>query len=350
VTAAAAGPVVAGIPYLRAGREELAARAQDRLAAGDEEGALVVLLADQDDWWDEPPPPEAQLRAAARAGTLREAMRLLGYGRVGDYFAYRWSDPTFLSGLALLDAHGGGARSAFELGCGIGHLLRELHLRGARVAGADVVFSKLWLAKRFVVPEADLVCLDASQPLPLADGEVDLALCHDALHYLPDPAHAVGELRRVARTVLLGHVHNAAVPNHSPGHAVSVKGTERLLPGATLHDDAELTAALLEARAPRPAAAHELARSPAVALALGGEPADGAFALPPEGAELRVNPLVDGEGVRWPSARYEEEYAALSPHLTAPFALPAGPLRAGAGPEVDALARRRILLDLPPAW
>ncbi len=159
-------PVVAGIPYLRTGRDELRAHALARLDAGDEHGALVALLADQDDWWTEPPPPREQLERAIAATTLREAMAHLGFGRVGDYFAYRWSDPTFLSGLGLLDAHAGGITSAFELGCGAGHLLRELRLRGVRVAGGDVVFAKLWLAKRFVVPDADLACFDGGSPFP----------------------------------------------------------------------------------------------------------------------------------------------------------------------------------------
>jgi hypothetical protein len=159
-------PVVDGIPYLRTGREELIARVFALIDGGHGMQALLALLADSDDWWTAPPPSDADLQAAVHARTLRLAMDRLGYGPVGDYFAFRWSDPTFLSGLGLLDRHAGGAHSAFELACGIGHLLRELQLRGARVAGGDVVFSKLWLARRFVVPSAELVCFDAGAGLP----------------------------------------------------------------------------------------------------------------------------------------------------------------------------------------
>ena len=80
-------PVVEGIPWLRAGRDDVREQAVAALDAGDAEGAAVVLLADADDWWDAPPPPAEQLRAGAGATTLREAVDLLGLGRVGDYFA-----------------------------------------------------------------------------------------------------------------------------------------------------------------------------------------------------------------------------------------------------------------------
>jgi SAM-dependent methyltransferase len=347
-------PVVAGIPYLRSGREELRARVLDLLDAGDHTNALLALLADQDDWWTEPAPPPGQLLQAVTAPTLRSAMEHLGFGRVGDYFAFRWSDPTFLSGLALLDAHAGGAATAFELGCGAGHLLRELRRRGVRVAGADVVFAKLWLAKRFVVPDAQLVCLDAGTPgwsRHVPGGRADLALCHDALHYLPDIPAAVAELRAVADVVLVGHAHNGAVDNLSAGSPLDVDGYAALLDGAVLYDDEELGRDLAAGRPPHPHAGEELRGASAIALALGGRPAGGAYAVPPPGTRLRVNPLlVDGE-VRWPSDRYRDEYAALSPHLTEPYAVPAGALVAGRGDEaVDRLARRRVLLDLPERW
>ena len=126
-----------------------AAEALARLDAGDREGALVLLLADQDSWWRGETADPTALRELVRRGTaltLREAMRLLSWGPVADYFAHRWSDPTFLSGLALVEAHWRGPATAFELACGIGHHLREWSRRGLRAAGADVVFAKLWVA------------------------------------------------------------------------------------------------------------------------------------------------------------------------------------------------------------
>ena len=113
-------PVVDGIPYLRAGRGELA---DEALAA------LALLLADQDDWACTPSPErEALLELVRDADRLsfRDAMDRLVLGEVATYFAHRWSDPTFLAGLALVEAHRGQARRAFEVACGAGHHLREL--------------------------------------------------------------------------------------------------------------------------------------------------------------------------------------------------------------------------------
>jgi SAM-dependent methyltransferase len=343
-------PVLGGIPYLRTGREELVAAMLTALDRGDSTEAVLLALADQDDWWDGPVPEKEELLRAIGAPTLRTAMEHLGMGRVADYFAFRWSDPTFLSGLALLDAHAGGARSAFELGCGAGHLLRELRRRGVRVAGGDVVFSKLWLARQYVVGDADLVCFDAGSPFPMEDGAWDLALCHDALHYLPDIPHAVGELRRLAPTVLVGHAHNAAVGNHSAGAPLEPAGYAELLPGAAVYDDEALARALLDGAAPAAVGVQGLQDTPAIALASGGAPAGGAYALPRPGTRLRINPLLAGGSVHWPSERYRTEYEALSPHLTSPYEVPKGALAVGVSDEVDALARRRVLLDLPGRW
>ena len=96
-------PVIDGIPYLRVGSEARAAATLQRLDDGDATGALL-LLAENDSWWTEPPPPPhdlARLVAQRETLSLRAAMRLLGWGRVGDYFAHRWSDPTYVAGLTL---------------------------------------------------------------------------------------------------------------------------------------------------------------------------------------------------------------------------------------------------------
>ena len=278
-------------------------------------------------------------------------MDLLAYDRVGTYFAHRWSDPTYLAGLALLEAHWRPTGTAFELACGIGHYLRDLARHGVAVSGGDVVFSKLWLARHWVVgPAATLVCFDAAHPWPVAGHRFDLAVCHDAFYFIEPKPAILEQLRHIADRLAIGHIHNAAAQNMSAGRAVSPDAMAALFPDALVYDDAELTRALAEARAPRPAPLAALATVEAFSVV---EPPgmprvlDGGLALPPDYPPLRLNPLYDRDGdalsIRWPSPRYAAEYGprATYPLRTTDDNLAADPGRA---------ARLRALVDLPERW
>ena len=357
-------PVIDDIPFLRVGRERLADAAAARLAAGDTEGALILLLADQDDWWAGARPEPAALRELVRRReglSLRTAMDLLAYDRVGHYFAHRWSDPTFVAGLALLEAHWRPAATAFELACGIGHYGRELAQRGLRFTGGDVVFSKLWLARHWLLPaDAELVCFDAAAVWPVADRRYDLVLNHDAFYFLEPKRSVLERLRAVVAPggrLTISHVHNSGTDNLSAGRAVSAADIARMFPDGAVYDDAELTAALVEARAPQAARPSDLAAVEAFSiedLAAGSVPRAivAGLAVPAPERNLRINPLYavagDGLAVAWPSPRYEAEYG---PRATYPRHIGRDihrALRAGAVP-IDHV-RRRTLVDLPERW
>ena len=338
-------PVIEGIPFLRTNRDALVADAIHLLDEGHEAEATVLLLGDQDDWARTPPPSRAERESLLRdvdRVTFREAMDRLAFGPVGTYFAHRWSDPTFLSGLALAEAHWIDPASVFELACGAGHYLREFVRFCPDVAGADVVFAKLWLARRFVAPTAQLLCFDAAQPWPLPDRAADMLFCHDAFYFLPEKPHVAAEMRRVATgPILVGHAHNGLVDNLSSGAPLSPSGYAALFDSPALFDDTELTDALVENRAPLAVAADGLARAAAISLAANApaaRPVTAGLAMPPQGAALRRNPLyVDGM-IQFPSDRYEKEYGKLASY----------PMRADA--KVDDPVRRRVLLDLPERW
>jgi len=352
-------PVVDGIPYLRVRRDDLVRDVLALLDVDEVEAALVRLLADQDDWWTGPPANEAGLSRLVRERdrlTLREAVDLLGWGRVGDYFVHRWSDPTYLAGLALMEAHWTGPKRVFELACGIGHFMRELQNRGCAVAGGDVVFAKLWVAQAWVLAgPAPLVCFDAGAGWPIADASFDLVACHDAFYFMEPKAGILAALRRMASPagwLAVAHVHNSERAGFSAGRAVTADQIAALFPDGIVYDDAELTRALVEARAPVPQPPERLRAVEAFSVACGPGLAraprilDDGLTLPPSGARLRRNPLYREGRIAWPSERYEAEYA---PRATYPARTDA-PERAMSGPAVAVWARRRELVDLPERW
>ena len=347
-------PVIDAIPYLRVGSEDLAARALHHLDHGRPDEAAAHLLAENDPWWDEAPPPHEQLLGVVRRRrtlTLREAMAGLGWGRVGDYFAYRWSDPTYLAGLTILDRHWCRPESAFEVACGIGHYLRALSRAGvARVAGGDVVWGKLWVARYWVCPEAELVCFDAEAARWPIAVTADLVTCHDAFYFLRDKEAAARRIREGARELYaVPHVHDADAETYSSGAAVTRDALEGVFPGAVTYDDAELTRAGAAGDAPaplRPRARVDEALSVVGGPALAEPRLPSSLLRPADGTPLVRNPLLTPDGIAWPSDRYRDEYGPLATYGRAGRV----PERAAMSEGVAPLVRTRDLLDLPERW
>ena len=348
-------PVVNGIPWLRAGRDGVRARAVAALDADDPAGAEVVLLTDCDDWWDGEPPTEDAVRAAMRATTLREAAELLAFGRVGTYFAHRWSDPSWAAALALTAAHPPDRRPVVDLACGAGHLLRHLALHGhAALTGIDVVYAKLWLARRFVIPptaDCTLLCADLTYAWPLPPAPHDGAryvACHDALYFLADKEAFVAQALRCSGptgAVVLGHCHNRLSRAGGGGLPLEPADWAALLPQAALYAEEELTAAAVDGRLPHPSAPPELADTEAVGLAWDGAGAAARPELldPAPGVPLTPNPLYEHGVRRWPGERWAAEYGDRA----SSYLPPVWPTHGVAAPDAT---RRRLLLDLPAAW
>ena len=351
-------PVVAGIPYLRTGRDDLRNAALAAIDRGEEQAALALLLRDQDDWARIPPPSlEEAARLAAEIDTLnlRQAMDRLNFGPVAHYFAHRWSAPTFLSALGLLETHWTDPPLVLELACGIGQILRELAGHGVAVAGIDVVFAKLWLARHFLLPDAPLVCADVTSGLPVALPEGTTVLCHDAFYFMPEQERISESLMAAAverGSVLIGHAHNVRFEHGIAGRPRNPEEYAGLFPGCRLHDDAELARGAAPTRT-----AGELAMVEAVSLVWSAGPSDERpinLRLPPVGTPLRLNPLLvrDGDRLRpaWPTPAFAREYAAATYLETD---MPGEDLLSGtvgSNPLIDDLARRRILLNLPERW
>jgi ubiquinone/menaquinone biosynthesis C-methylase UbiE len=90
-----------------------------------------------------------------------------------------------------------------DVGCGWGRSLSKLHDRFApqRLIAIDVdpgmVQAALDEARRHGLIAEGLIC--SSEKLPLADGSVDLLLCHQTLHHLVEQEAALVEWYRVLR-------------------------------------------------------------------------------------------------------------------------------------------------------
>lgn len=342
-------PVVDGIPYLRTDSEGLVAVALDHLDAGCPDDALVALLTDQDAWWTGPATDLGELKQLVCERdtlTLRAAMGLLRMGPVADYFAHRWSDPTYLAGLALVEAHWCKPATGFELACGIGHYLRELTARGVACVGADVVFSKCWLAKYWVAPAAEYVVFDAAALWPVETQKFDFVACHDAFYFLPDQPRIAGLLREAIApggVLAVSHLHNAAVSGGAMGPARSSSEWAALFPDAVVYDERELRRALLTTDAPAATAwfddpeieAWSIVETDRVEANGGAARAlTGGLAMPAADAVLQPNPLLDRGTPRWPSDRYRSEYGAAATWMS----------------DTGDAARNRRILDLPARW
>ncbi len=353
---AAAGerwPVVDGIAFLRADRRALADAALAHPGCGGRGGALVALAGRPGRLGAH----AAALRGGAREAvrrretlSFREAMDLLAFGPVGTYFAHRWSDPTFLSGLALAQAYWGAPRRVLEMACGAGHFLRAFAGHAAEVVGGDLVFAKLWLARHWVAPSATLVCFDAAAPWPFESRAADLLFCHDAFYFLPEKQYVAAEMLRVATRVLVGHMHNALVDNLSAGAPLEPATYAAMFPAPDLFDDRELTAALVEARVPVAGAGRAWrTRRPwrwrsARRARAGGRAAD---ACRRRDARCGATRCTTAGEIRWPSDRYA---AGIRPAGDLPGADRGARDSGRRRPGDDALARRRELVDLPERW
>jgi SAM-dependent methyltransferase len=267
------------------------------------------------------------------------------------------------------------SRPVLDVCGGSGHLTRVL--AGLRPAGgvvdADVYFWKLWLARRFNVPDADTVCCDANSPLPFAPDSFSMVVLADAFPYIWHKRLLAEELIRAAGpdgVVVMPHLHSSLGENFSAGMTLTPEGYRdlfaqqepRLFSDARLFDDAlqgrvDLTRALSPA---------QLGDEPSFTL-VASRHADlfRAYDVPAStgaAGTLTLNPLYrverrDGASVltlTFPTPEYEEEFGECKRYLPASLTIEAdltAPIDAAAlGAGGAELRRRRIILDAPPDY
>jgi SAM-dependent methyltransferase len=125
---------------------------------------------------------------------------------------YRFSMPAFQVNFAL--AHlAKGCQSLLDFGSGMGHAAFVL----SRIANPDLVvcadysFTALYFAKKFLVPNAQCICLDGNYPLPFGKGDFDCVFSADALQYIESKLGLAREFQRILSArgkIVLGHLHD----------------------------------------------------------------------------------------------------------------------------------------------
>jgi SAM-dependent methyltransferase/uncharacterized protein YbaR (Trm112 family) len=387
---AGAFPVLAGIPILRLGEDELV----ELIEAGDHERAVrTAAFADvTPSGWRRIGPwlatterlgaPGRRLQDRWRADRDRRAAPLtdprtsteelfaLAYRelrlRNPEVFAYNWyrySVPRHLAALAAL-AWAPPTGPVLDLGCGAGHLTGALgrHVAPDPVIGVDGLFFALYVARTRLAPDAHLVCCDLD-PLPLRDAVVGGVWASDVLHAVARKVSVARELRRVAAPRSWGAVVSLAVAGHDheyAGRPLSVDGYGRLLgPGATFVAEDALVEGYRAGHAADRSSPGDPAAAPRVtALWTDGlEATDGAAfdGWPHARGELGLNPLFvadDRKGDatrvvrRWPTRAYEREHGALRAYVPEEALVPDD--RSGAA--LDGLIEQFVVLGFPEGY
>lgn len=106
-----------------------------------------------------------------------------------------------------------------DIGCGTGHasFIISNHAKPKEQFCVDYAFRNLYLAKKYFVENAELICLDANYPLPFRSNTFDTIFMLDAFHYVNSRASLAREMERLLLyqgLLLLPHLHNSL--SHDP--------------------------------------------------------------------------------------------------------------------------------------
>jgi len=151
------------------------------------------------------------------------------------YFALRFGQPRYLVALSFTQLLRCPNKPILDVCCGQGHVTRSLvqQANGQRVIGVDRSFWNLYVAKRWIAPEADYVCCSADHGLPFAEKVFSAVFSSDAFHYIVDKRSCVQEFQRIMEdgVIVLTWVHNKCVRVAHDGVPLSPGGYHALFQG-----------------------------------------------------------------------------------------------------------------------
>jgi uncharacterized protein YbaR (Trm112 family) len=361
-------PVVSGIPVMIA--SDMTRTAMHQLEAGDADGALHTLLDLEGERVDR----FREFVGRGDAATYREGITVLSQDAEAEYFVYRLSDPTFRVARAVVTATGAGMQRPgryLDLCGGSGHLTRSM-ISDQRATLADVYFWKLWLAKEFVAPQCEPICCDANHPLPFARGTFSLVVLSDAFPYIWHKRLLADEMMRLAGpagTIVMPHLHSALGDNFTAGMPLTPAAYRDLLEPhqPRLFRDSALLDQVLAGYVDLSGgeAPETLAGEAALVIVASRDESvfrrsEIPFFLPAPDAVI-VNPLYRTERRgdvtvltrTFPTAEYEEEFAAAKRYLPESAVIP-GDLKPldpiALGPLYEQLVRNMVLVAAPPRY
>lgn len=313
--------------------------------------------------------------------TFSGALALLRNGPYARYLYHRFANPSLLASIPaiLLLRELGEERGprVLDIGGGCGHasFLVNRFFPEAQVILTDADFVNLYLARRFITPDAVCMCLDAEARMPFAPGSIDAVFCMDAFHYVREKIGLVEELRRTVRSDgmwLFPHLHNARANNPTPGYPLSPRGYARAFAGVPMRmfsEDMILREFHGWGGVDLSFASEDLFAIDAAALTMIGGPEslwrvhNFSELYPRSLADLNLNTVYESESggvgpLKWPThelrqeCKLAEEFLPLRPSV--PPELLAG-LRNGDPGNVDQdaaqrFAREFVLVPMPPGY
>jgi SAM-dependent methyltransferase len=144
--------------------------------------------------------------------TFEEFAKTTGKPAWERWQTYRFGMPAFLS-VHVWSCLAKNHDRVLDFGSGMGQssfLMKRINPAALMVC-ADYSFASLYLSKRFVLSDAEYVCLDGDYAMPFVGGYFDLVFSTDTLQYVEGKIGLAREFQRVMSPeglVVLAHLHN----------------------------------------------------------------------------------------------------------------------------------------------
>ncbi len=155
-----------------------------------------------------------------------ELVDLLGWGTWGDYLKQRFSCSSFWDLYPFIPIVKGKNEMVFDFLCGAGHgsYVISRNAKPKIHVCADMDYTLLFIAKKYFAPEAQFLCIDANDPLPLKDDIFSSIIMLDSTHYVSNRGVVGSECQRTVKddgSLVWLHLHNALSENTSSGFPLS---------------------------------------------------------------------------------------------------------------------------------